>query len=380
MQTIGNILAQCHKGTYHEIIKSSNPDDLTADDDETDEYRNDRNNLLNQLVDGGVLFLLRVSLDDQTESIINASLNGIRNLIQPVGQEDLLDYAFDTNAIIEMPSLHPFSKIFYEKPQKLQLDKNINVSERRELNELKDDEFIRHDLIRGLVRMNLIERIYYLLDKYRPTLTLEPVLDNVFAILFRCMRHSAEFCVNFYEKFTNLIDLIVKNFLPNSVGQLNDENLAISRLKQQSACHSLKLLRLIACSGSTVASKLFQKYDLKTKFLSYMTTEEFTAHDLKREVVRTLKVFVSYSNNTNEHYGVNSLVDLYEILVKKLTRLADNDRDLMLSIITLFNLLLLRSYESNTQNISSNVFSMLASYINDQFKSKHINNIMLRLV
>ena len=204
------------------MIKAGATSTEQDDDESSDEYANSKHNLLNQLVDGGVLFLLRVSLDDQTESIINASLHALANLVQPGGQENALDLTYDLNSTVQMPSLHPFSSIFEQEKSRLTVDKHANVSERKELNELKDDEFIRHDLIRGLFRMSLMERFHYLLDKYRPSLSLDQVLSNVFAILFRCMRHSADLCANFFHNHSSLFNVIVSNFLPSSL-DLTDE-------------------------------------------------------------------------------------------------------------------------------------------------------------
>jgi hypothetical protein len=160
--------------------------------------------------------LLRWNLDDQTESVINACLIGIKNLLQPAEQESNLDYTFDWFKGHEVVCLHPFSSVFSEqnKPNAFKVDKNFNLNERKELSELKDDEYILHDLVRGLFRMNLIERLFYLLDKYKPALSTSTIEQCIFQILFRCMRHSAELCYDFSEKYSNFLDLIVKNYLP----------------------------------------------------------------------------------------------------------------------------------------------------------------------
>ncbi len=105
LQTIGNIIQKCHQGHYYEIIKSG----LNTEDENDEKTGIDKHNLLHQLIDGGVLFLLRWSLDDQTESVINASLNGIKNLLQPTDQEAILDSTFDLYKGHEVMSLQPFS-------------------------------------------------------------------------------------------------------------------------------------------------------------------------------------------------------------------------------------------------------------------------------
>jgi hypothetical protein len=385
IQTIGNILAKCHAGVYQDIIKSGGAQSSNADEsEELDEYQNSKNNLLNQLVDGGVLFLLRVSLDDQTESIINAALTALNNLVQPSGQEDKLDLMYDMNQSIVMPSLHPFSAIFDEEKSRLSVDKNINVSERKELYELKDDEFIRHDLVRGLLRMNLVERFHYLLDKYRPSLSLDQVLNNVFSILFRCMRHSADFGVNFYETYPQLFNLIGNTFLPSTALDMND---AVVYLKIDSIRNTLKLIRLISCSGPSLAYKIHQKFDLKQKLLTYLTCELNTSDPrlrshiliMKTEALRLLKVYVSYSSDGNGQYGINTLIDLFEVLLKQLNGTIQakliNDKQYFYSLITLFNSLMLKSRNLTAQNelicfnITSSVYSILSKFLTDRFRA-----------
>ena len=181
LQTLSNIVSKCHLGYYSDKIKSGKLKNVGGeeteliDEDDDEESENDKHNLLNQLIQGGILFLARCSLDDQTESIINVSLILIKNILQPFEQESMLDYSYDLYKGFEMVCLHPFSKIFidenmtssYKNDQsKFNLDKNLNVNERKELSELKDDEYVQQDLIGGLFRMNINERFFYLLDRY----------------------------------------------------------------------------------------------------------------------------------------------------------------------------------------------------------------------
>ena len=51
LQTLANIIKKCHLGEYYDKIKSG----AKSEEEELD----DKDNLLNQLIDGGVLFLLR---------------------------------------------------------------------------------------------------------------------------------------------------------------------------------------------------------------------------------------------------------------------------------------------------------------------------------
>ncbi len=390
LETLSNILKKCHLGAYADSIKSAENKD---EDGEEDECKNDKNNLLNQLIDGGILFLLRISLDDQTESIINISLNALKNLIQPVDQEDYLDFLFDTNHTVQTVSLFPFSSFFSEDQNCLKVDKNVQISERRELNELTDDEFIRHDLIRGLLRMNLIERFFYLLDKYRPSFTIDNILESIFSILFRCMRHSAELCLNFNETYSSFLQLVFKNFLPNFI-DLNETN-TTSQIIVNSTTHALKLVRLLACAGPSLAYRLYQKTDLKQKIINYLSLDENTTikNDcvkLKQECLRLIKVFVVYSDDWNSQFGLNLIIDLYEILmnnlnsqIKLITKDKTNSSSYLISLITFFNCSMSKSkylaiMKQNNQivgfNISTSVFSIVKTLLIEHYSSNFSNS------
>lgn len=123
LQTLANILTKCHQGYYNEIIKADSKSDGV--DPET---LDDENNLLNQLIDGGLLFLLRWNLDDQTESIINVCLEALKNLLQSNYQETYLDRSFDWDRGSQMSSLHPFSSFFSDVNSiRFKVDKNLNL-------------------------------------------------------------------------------------------------------------------------------------------------------------------------------------------------------------------------------------------------------------
>jgi hypothetical protein len=379
IQTLGNILNKCHLGTYHQIIKSN------EDNEEADEALDDRNNLLNQLIEGGILFLLRWNLDDQTESIINASLNALRQLVQPEDQENSLDLMFDMNRGQECPSLHPFSPIFLEHSAQLKVDKNLNVSEKQDLNELRDDEFIRHDLIRGLFRMNLMDRFVYLLDKYKPNLASHSIEQNILLILYRCVRHSAELCFQFVEKHEHLLDLIVKNFIPLYVSH-QDHSLSVTLTN---AAMGVKLLRLICSSGSNLAVRLYEKYELDKILVNYLTVDSYiesgsVENELARlqvESVRLAKVLLSVCPNTNK-VACELVIAPYEVLIKKtlgflnqITRrhLCESKKLLTQALIGLFDTLVLTMHEDDADlklkyEICTNLFEQISELVAKHLK------------
>lgn len=366
LQTLANILRKCQLGEYHDTIRSG--------EEENEPKENDKNNLLNQLIEGGILFLLRWSLDDQTESIINASLTAIKNLLEPNEQENSFDFYFDLNQGNQVPCLHPFSSIFADKKSNLKLDKNLNVDEEQELEDLKDNEFILQDLVRGLFRMNLMERIFYLLNKYQPTLSSNQIQHSVFCILFRCMRHSPELCYDFTEKYSNLLDLIVAQFLPSYI---QSEQTDLENLLENSR-NTLKLIRLISNSGPNMAQKLYKKYDLKVKITNYLTLDKYIKNSsvvkLQTEAIRLLKTLIFYSD---KEMGIECVVDFYEILLTHFNSYLNNSKgynEYLRVLIGLFDSLILTLTENDPNKefkseICSSVYSSLSNFMIKEFNT-----------
>lgn len=380
LQTIGNILKKCHYGDYHEIIKSN-------DETQNQELENDKNNLLNQLIEGGVLFLLRWNLDDQTESILIASLEAINNLLHHAGQEDVLDYYFDMYEGHENPCLHPFAAIFSANKQNLTVDKNLNLSEEKDLEQLRDDEFIRVDLIRGLFRMNLIDRFFYLINTYEASNKIK-IESVIFSILFRCVRHSREICFELFERYPSLIDLIGKKFLPTFI----EENNSNVKSLFINTANTIKLLRLVSNAGPTIALNIYMKFNLKVKIVNYLTLYKYVTEPslgdlvvrLETETIRLLKTYVLYSH---KEMGYESIIDLYEILIDKLKNLMGECKEnsekkisQLQSLISLFNWLIKSGTEHDLNflsEISTTIYSLISSFVQKKFKSLFNNQIQL---
>ena len=134
IKCLGNIIENCHLGEYRFQLKDPM--------------------LLDQLIESGVIFLLRFSLDNQIESIITVTLNAFKNLLQPPKQEEYLDRLFNSffNSF-QCSALNPYSK----------LDSN-------EIKELNDLEYLKLDAVKALFRMNFIERLFYLLEYFKMNL------------------------------------------------------------------------------------------------------------------------------------------------------------------------------------------------------------------
>ncbi len=167
------------------------------------------------------------------------------------------------------------------------LDKNMNVGEKKELEDLTDEEYIKYDLIKGLFRMNLIARLFYLLNTYKPSFTANKILKNIFSIIYRCVRHSTQIANEFIEKHSALIDLIVTRFMSEFIDPIANSPDDVVNTEM-----TIKLLRLIASAGVQSATRVFEKYELKNWLIRYLTSSQQlqTSLNFHSEVVRLLKV------------------------------------------------------------------------------------------
>lgn len=181
----------------------------------------------------------------------------------------------------------------------------MTVDEKKDLDELTDEEYIKYDLIKGLFRMNLIARLFYLLNAYKPSYTATPMVNNIFAILYRCVRHSPQITHELLEKYPTFIDLIAEKFLPKFI-DLTDQN------QIKNAELVLKLFRLMGSAGVYLATKLFEKYKLDTCLVNYLTILNPSTVRLQTEAIRLVKTL-----NFLIHEKATGLVD-FQIMLQNI--------------------------------------------------------------
>ena len=78
-------------------------------------------------------------------------------------------------------------------------------------------------------------------------------------------------CFDFTEKYSNLLDLIANEFLPVFIS-VEKPNLKTGLIN---ATNALKLMRLISCVGPTTTYKLYTRYKLNEKIISYLAADKY---------------------------------------------------------------------------------------------------------
>lgn len=346
IKCLANIVKSCHLGEYTLKLKDAM--------------------LFDQLIDSGLIFLLRWSLDNQIESIINITLNAFLNLLSPFKQEHYFDYMFNVSYnSYQCSPLHPYVKINQE-----------------EIKQLNDLEYLKIDTIKALFRMNLIERFSYLIEHFK--LNSNTSIIYILQILIRIARHSTESCYELYEKHKAFIQLIIKCFIPiswsNSVTieafkcdmdvEYVDNEITkcdVNAVYNVPYKDAIKFIRLLCQSSRSISLAIYKTHDFKSIIIRYLTLEHTNEENfaIKIEMINLLKVFTIYE------LTYDCITDAYELLIKQLSELITNkfnNRFLLYAYLSLFNALLMkmgnqRDFNLIYKNLSKTVLDLVLCYV-----------------
>ncbi|KPP62070.1 hypothetical protein Z043_119770 [Scleropages formosus] len=145
-----------------------------------------RGSVFATLLDAGLLFLLRFSLDDKYEGLMAAAVQALRALLVTVDDEECLDNTFSWFLGMATFPLLPFAQE-EDKEDDEGLEDALKETAKEKEEKKSDHDVARNDVIKGLLRMKLLPRLRYILEVLRPPP--RTVLD-ILEILIRIARHS----------------------------------------------------------------------------------------------------------------------------------------------------------------------------------------------
>ncbi|CAH1790853.1 unnamed protein product [Owenia fusiformis] len=266
--------------------------------------------IIPSLLDAGIVFLLRWALDDSVESIIGGAVHAIQALLVNSTDERCYDKMWSWYRGYEMPHLLP-----------------SNVAMETEDEEEKDTEtdaqLVKKDVIKGFLRMDLLLRLRYILEKCKPT---APVVVSVLQILTRIARHTTESAYKVLN-CPRLIKTIVNNFLPFT-WKPSDDIVQLSDIYGHPLSCAIKLLRVLSTTGVNMARIIVSEYkilDRISRFIIQETSElqlnTKEAELLCVEAYRLWGHFLAYGL-TSEHFR-----DLYSIFITQLQNVQQLSHD-----------------------------------------------------
>ncbi|XP_037073161.1 RNA polymerase II-associated protein 1-like [Pollicipes pollicipes] len=183
---------------------------------------------------------------------------------------------------------------------------------------LKDGDVTRLDAVRGLVRIDTLPRLRYILEVLRPS---PPAVISAVRLLTRCCRHSLQLASE-VAACPRLLHTLVTAFLPvcGAAPLEGCENVAqLSSVYGVPLHHVVRLLRVLAVQSAQLAGRLVRQHPVLPALLSYvainpsesgMPTQEVLT--LAVEAYRLWTVLLSYG------LGDSHFIEFFPLLVRQL--------------------------------------------------------------
>ncbi|XP_022665431.1 RNA polymerase II-associated protein 1-like isoform X2 [Varroa destructor] len=251
LQVLANILNNHHSGNYDRCFPSG-PE------------------LLESLLACGFVSLLRVSLDDQAASQVSEALKTTFALLVSPYDEACLDLIHSW--VDEEPYMRPVLKVFGSKESTAEASR-----------ELTDEQLASCDIVRGLLRMDILARIRYLLEVCQPD---TGAVGAALGSLIRIARHSPE-AAERIAKCPRLCSFIVTEYLP--MFGWNTPRLLHGKLASSGGiplAQALKLIRVLCASSRLTAASLLVEHSLDRTIGIYLSIDVNEPKLPRREVLQ----------------------------------------------------------------------------------------------
>ncbi|MCJ8737002.1 hypothetical protein PDJAM_G00018760 [Pangasius djambal] len=291
LNTLAHILSKARAGEYSSCVKG---------------------NVLASLLDAGLLFLLRFSLDDSVEGVMSAAVRALRAMLVSTDDEENLDSMFPW--LLGMAAFPLVPQVHKEEDEDDEGLNEFTKETEKEKEERKlDHDVAQQDVIKGLLKMQLLQRLRYILEVVRPSP--QTVLD-ILQVLIRIARHSTSAATQILD-CPRLMETVMSDFLPCSWTPLTSPTpLSLYGLPVSTA---MKLLRVLASAGRHACARILNSLGGKerlSRFLSVEPSELLLQSGenicCSTEALRLWAVAASYGQ------ACNLYKDLYPVLVKAL--------------------------------------------------------------
>uniref|UniRef100_A0A8C1KDG5 RNA polymerase II-associated protein 1-like n=1 Tax=Cyprinus carpio TaxID=7962 RepID=A0A8C1KDG5_CYPCA len=289
VSTLANVLAKARAGEYISSLKGS---------------------VLSSLLDAGLLFLLRFSLDDSVKGVMSAAVHALRALLVSSDDEECLDNAFPW--LLGMATF-PLLPTAQEDEDDEGLDETIKETAREKEEKKTDHDVASQDVVKGFLKMQGLPRLRYILEVVRPS---PRVVLDILEVLIRIARHSTAAATQILA-CPRLMNTVISEFLPCSWAPATSQ--ALSSLYGLPVALAMKLLRVLASAGRHACARILNSLggkELLSRFVvvepSEMLLETGEALRCSTEALRLFAVAASYGQ------ACNLYTDLYPVLVKRL--------------------------------------------------------------
>uniref|UniRef100_A0A8B9KKC3 RNA polymerase II associated protein 1 n=1 Tax=Astyanax mexicanus TaxID=7994 RepID=A0A8B9KKC3_ASTMX len=242
LNTLAQILSKARAGVYCNTLKGS---------------------VLSSLLDAGLIFLLRFSLDDGVESVMSAAVHALRALLVSPDDEECLDRMFPWLMGMAAFPLLPSGQEEEEEDDE-GLDESMKLTAKEKELRKTDHDVARVDVIKGLLKMQVLQRLRYILEVVRPA---PGVVLDVLEVLIRIARHSASAILD----CPRLMETVMSEFLPCSWAPPTSP--APPSLYGLPVSAAMKLLRVLASAGRHTCSRILNSLGGRERLSRFLAAE-----------------------------------------------------------------------------------------------------------
>ncbi|XP_078594205.1 RNA polymerase II-associated protein 1-like isoform X3 [Branchiostoma floridae x Branchiostoma japonicum] len=260
--------------------------------------------LLPMMLESGMVFVVRFSLDENTPSLVATAVDALHSLLVLAGDELCADHVYSWYRGSEFPALCPV-----RNPEE--------EGEEEKGREKTDQDLAKEDVIKGLLRMTLLPRLRYILEVLRPD---GPVVIHIVEILIRVARHSVQAAYQVL-RCPHLMETVFTEFLPLSWA----DKVSSADKSEAHGCplpQAMKLMRVLCTAGRNITAILISKHSLMERIMRYtaehpsdLELDQLEAFSLAVESLRTWATCAVYG------LGCQAFKELYPVVLQTLQRL-----------------------------------------------------------
>lgn len=241
-----------------------------------------------------IFFVVRIAMDENKLILLEPALKAMRNLLFNRIDEACLD------------ALLGFEEGSYQPC--LENDKSeIEEMESKE-SELKDFHLAEIDLISAVLRTDILQRLFYILETVRPSYN---CVQYSLQIMTRLARDSIE-TASVIVHTEHLLNSIIVNFIPST--SINFALDPKSVYDGKPILAALKLMRILSLQSREIGETLISKYDILKPISVYVSSGVDGTYGLRLQI----EAFCVLSNLLSYGLGTENALSLSPLIVTTL--------------------------------------------------------------
>lgn len=241
-----------------------------------------------------MFFVVRIAMDENKGIILEPALKAMRNLIYNRIDEASLDALLGFEEGTQQPSLEN------DKSEIAELQSNEN--------EFNDFHLAEIDIITALLRTDILQRLFYILDTVKPSFN---CIQYSMQILTRLCRDSVETASKIVE-MEHLMQTVINNLVPNTSINFRFAPQIVYNGKPVIA--ALKFLRVLCLQSKEIGDILVSKYGILTPLSQYVSSGVDGSYGLRIQI----EAFCALSNLLYFGVGIENATTLSPIVVTTL--------------------------------------------------------------